>query len=82
MPGGLLVLTRSTTSTASITVELAGDGVGDARELLLLLLEILGRSGGTILFEPVSGFLDCFQDLGRYTNVSGDVPKKKVKQVT
>lgn len=34
------------TSTASLAVKLAGDGVGDVGQLLLLLLKVLGVGGG------------------------------------
>jgi hypothetical protein len=58
---GLVVIcgTRATGST----VELGGDWVRDAGQLLLLLLKILSVGGGGILFEPVSGFLNGFEDL-------------------
>jgi hypothetical protein len=58
---GLVVIcgTRATGST----VELGGDWVRDAGQLLLLLLEILSGGGGGVLFEPVSGFLNGFEDL-------------------
>jgi hypothetical protein len=58
---GLVVIcgTRATGST----VELGGDWVRDAGQLLLLLLEILSVRGGGVLLEPVSGFLNGFKDL-------------------
>jgi hypothetical protein len=58
---GLVVIcgARATGST----VELGGDWVRDAGQLLLLLLEILSGCGGGVLFEPVSGFLNGFEDL-------------------
>lgn len=34
------------TSTASLAVKLAGDGIGDVGQLLLLLLKVLGVGGG------------------------------------
>ena len=34
------------TGTASLAVKLAGDGVGDVGQLLLLLLKVLGVGGG------------------------------------
>lgn len=59
---GLVVLTTWTTGRA---VELAGDGVGDVGQLLLLLLEVLGLRGGGVLLEPVAGLLDGVQNLLR-----------------
>jgi len=61
---GLVVLSAAWTTSAS--VELGGDGVGDVGQLLLLLFEIFGVGGGGVLFEPVGGFLDGFEDLLTY----------------
>jgi hypothetical protein len=57
-----LVVICSTRATRS-TIELGGDWVRDAGKLLLLLLEILSGCGGSVLFEPISGFLNGFEDL-------------------
>lgn len=37
---------RLVITSATLAVKLAGDGVGDVGELLLLLIEILGGSSG------------------------------------
>lgn len=60
MVNGLVIVT---TGTASGAVKLAGDGVGDVGQLLLLLLEVLGFGGGSVLLEPLVGLLDGVQDL-------------------
>ena len=39
-------------------VELAGDGIGNTGQLLLLLLEIFGGGGGRVLLEPVVRLFD------------------------
>ena len=44
-------------------VKLAGNGVGDARQLLLLLLEVLGCGASAVLVEPLSGLLDRVEKL-------------------
>lgn len=54
-----LVVLVSLTST----VKLAGDRVGNAGQLLPLLLEVLGGGRGTILIKPVSDLLDSIQNL-------------------
>lgn len=59
---GLVVCATWATSGA---VKLAGDGVSDVRQLLLLLLEVLSLRGGGVLLEPVVGLLDGVQDLSR-----------------
>lgn len=60
MVNGLVILaTRGTTRA----VELAGDGVGDVGQLLLLLLKVLGRGSGSVLLEPLSSLLDGVNDL-------------------
>jgi hypothetical protein len=51
------------TRSSSTSVELRRDGVGDVRQLLLLLLEVLCVGGGGVLFKPVGCFLDCVKDL-------------------
>lgn len=43
MASGLIVVGAT---GATLAVKLAGDGVGDVGELLLLLIEILGGSSG------------------------------------
>ena len=45
------------------TVQLAGNGVCDVRELLLLLLEVLSVGGTGVLLEPVGGLLNGLKDL-------------------
>jgi hypothetical protein len=57
---GLVLLLASATSAR---VHLGGDGVGDVRELLLLLLEVLGGGLGAALLEPVDGLLDGLKKL-------------------
>jgi hypothetical protein len=57
-----LLVICATRATGS-TVELGGNWVCDAGQLLLLLLEILSSCGGGVLFEPVSGFLNGFEEL-------------------
>jgi hypothetical protein len=52
-----------TTSTTSRLVELAGDGIGNVGQLLLLLLEVLGGRSSSVLLKPVSGLLDGLQKL-------------------
>lgn len=49
--------------SSSISVEFGRDGVGDVRQLLLLLLEVFCVGGGAVLVEPVGCFLDCVEDL-------------------
>lgn len=56
---GLVLLTR----TARTLVHLGSDGVRDVRQLLLLLLEILGGGLGAVLLEPVGSLLDGLKDL-------------------
>jgi hypothetical protein len=57
-----LIVFSAARATGS-SVELGGDGVRDVGQLLLLLLKIFGGGGGGVLFEPVSCFLDGFEDL-------------------
>jgi hypothetical protein len=54
-----LVITASATRAS---VELGGNRVGDVRQLLELLVEVLGGSLGGVLFEPVLGLLDSVLD--------------------
>jgi hypothetical protein len=49
--------------TALTAVQLAGDWVCHAAELLLLLLEIFCGSGGGVLLDPVLSLLDGFEKL-------------------
>lgn len=46
-----------------LAVQLAGNGVCDVRELLLLLLEVFGDGGSSVLLEPFGGFFDCIEKL-------------------
>lgn len=46
----------------SRAVQLAGDGVSHAGELLLLLLKVLGGSSSSVVLEPVNGLLDSVDD--------------------
>ena len=48
---------------AGTLVHLGRDGVGDVRQLLLLLLKVLGGGVRGVLLEPLRGFLDGLQDL-------------------
>lgn len=58
---GLVIIVGHASSTAA--VKLAGDGVGDVAELLLLLVKVLGGGRGGIIVEPVLGLLDGIEDL-------------------
>jgi hypothetical protein len=60
--GGRLVIVIG---TSCLAVKLAGDGVCDIRELLLLFLEIFGGGSSGVLVEPVGGFLDSLEKLFR-----------------
>ena len=51
------------TSATSSLVHLGGDGIGNVRELLLLLLEVLRSRIGCVLVEPVLSLLDGVEDL-------------------
>lgn len=44
-------------------IQFTSDGVGDVAELLLLLLEVLGRGGRAVLLKPFGGFLDGVKKL-------------------
>lgn len=57
MSAGLLILFG-----CGAAVQLAGDRVGNVRELLFLLLKVLGGSGGGVVLEPVVDLLDGVQD--------------------
>jgi hypothetical protein len=66
MAAGLVIITvvwHSTGTTTLTTVHLAGDGVGDVAELLLLLLKVLSSGISGVLFDPVLGFFDGFEEL-------------------
>ena len=60
--GGLVIIATSAAGTA-LAVQLAGDGVRDVGELLLLLLKVLRRGRGRVLVEPLGRLLDGIQDL-------------------
>lgn len=66
---GFVIVVGHASSTASAAVKLAGDGVGNVAELLLLLIEVLGGSIGGVVIEPVLGLLDSVKDLflGQYS---------------
>ena len=57
MIGLSIVLTAGTTS-----VELGGNGVGDVRQLLELLIKVLGGGLGSVRFEPVLSLLDSLEE--------------------
>lgn len=56
---GLIIVT----ARSGATVHLGGDGVGNVGQLLLLLLEVLGRGSGGVLLEPVLRLLDGIENL-------------------
>ena len=59
MVQGLIVI-----GTASATgVELAGDGLSHAGQLLLLLLKVLSGGRGAVLVEPLGNLLDSVEKL-------------------
>jgi hypothetical protein len=58
--GGRLIIIVGTTGLA---VKLAGDGVCDVRQLLLLLLEIFGGGVNGVGIEPLGGLLDGVEKL-------------------
>ena len=60
MVKGLIIVTISATGAL---VHLGGDGVGDVRELLLLLLEVLRGGIRRVVLQPVVGLLDSVEDL-------------------
>jgi hypothetical protein len=60
---GLVIVVGHASSTASAAVKLAGDGVGDVAELLLLLVKVLGGSLSGVVVEPVLGLLDSIENL-------------------
>lgn len=66
--GLVIVATRSTAGA----VKLAGDGVGDVRQLLLLLLKVLGGGSGRVLLEPLSGLLNGIDKLIRRLVIDHD----------
>jgi len=55
---GFVIVVGHASGTASAAVKLAGDGVGNVAELLLLLIEVLGGSIGGVVVEPVLDLLD------------------------
>lgn len=57
MSAGLLVLFRR-----GAAVQLAGDRVSNVRQLLLLLLKVLGGGSGSVVLEPVVDLLDGVQN--------------------
>ena len=62
MAAGFLIAVVGHSARAA-TVQLAGDGVCHATELLLLLIEVLGRGCSGVLFKPVLSLLDGLEDL-------------------
>lgn len=50
-------------TTGAAAVQLAGNGVSNARELLLLLLKIGSLGGSTVLLKPLGGLLDSVEKL-------------------
>jgi hypothetical protein len=50
-------------ATRSALVHLGSDRVSDVGQLLLLLLEVLSGSLGTVDIEPLGSLLDGIQDL-------------------
>ena len=59
MVDGLIICT----SAGTTAVQLGGDGVSDIRELLLLLLKVLGGSCLGVLLKPVLSLLDSVDKL-------------------
>jgi hypothetical protein len=57
----LIIVIRHTACTTLRAIKLAGDGVRDIREFLLLLFVILRCGGLGVLVEPVLGLLDSLQ---------------------
>ena len=64
----LVIVVGHASSTSGSAVELAGDGVGDVAELLLLLIEVLCEGSGCVVDKPVLSLLDSLENLFR--NVS------------
>jgi hypothetical protein len=60
---GLVIVVGHASSTASAAVKLAGDGVCDVAELLLLLVKVLGGCLSSVVVEPVLGLLDSIENL-------------------
>lgn len=56
------VITLIFTARAS-AIQLAGDRVRDRRQLLALLLKVFAGGCSRVLFEPLIGLLDGFQEL-------------------
>lgn len=65
MPTGLLIISTRWLSSCT-AIKFACDRVRDVAQLLLLLLKVLGRRGGSVFIEPVGGFLNGFKELERY----------------
>ena len=65
MPVGLLIIFTRRLSSRS-AVKFARDRVSDVAQFLLLLLKVLSRGGGSVLIEPVGGFLNGFKELERH----------------
>lgn len=63
---GFVIVVGHASGTASAAVKLAGDGVGNVAELLLLLIEVLGGSIGGVVVEPVLDLLDGVKNLFSY----------------
>jgi hypothetical protein len=64
MAGWLIItVVWHTSCTAALTVQLAGDWVGNAAELLLLLFEVFSGGGCGVLLDPVLGLLNGLEKL-------------------
>ena len=57
----LIVIVWHAARSTSTAIQLARDRIRDVRQLLLLLVEVLGRGRGGALIEPVLSFLDGFK---------------------
>jgi hypothetical protein len=62
----LIIISVATCSCAAI--QLAGDRIRDAGELLFLLLKIFSGCGGGVGVEPFSGFFNSLKDLLKVRN--------------
>ena len=60
---GFIIIVGHASSTASAAVKLAGNGVGDVAELLLLLIEVFSSSIGGVVVEPILDLLDGVKNL-------------------
>lgn len=64
MAGWLIVtIIWHASGTATLTVQLAGDWVRNAAELLLLLLEVFGGGSSGVLLDPVLGLFNGLEKL-------------------